>query len=163
MHQPLPSPDARCCLWPHIRRIPARLFQCGVAFWRRSSAVVLSAGVLTTVLSGWASADFMFFHGGHSYLTVTTPDTWASAAADATTRQFAGEFGQLARIDDQVENDAIQAALLANIPAGDFGRTVAPDGGGGSFVWIGATDRQSEGQWYGLPLAAYRFLPLRPG
>lgn len=108
---------------------------------------VLSGMLCATLCNEQASADFMFFHGGHSYLTVTTADTWADAATDAASREFAGVFGELARIDDQAENDAIFAALTANIPGGDFPNTVAPDGGGGAYVWIGATDRATEGDW----------------
>ena len=108
--------------------------------------VAIGAVVFTTVIAVPARADFMFFHGGHSYLTVTTSATWAAAAGDAATRRFAGVSGTLARIDDGAENAAIIAALLANIPPGDFGNTSAPDEDG-AFVWIGATDRQNEGQW----------------
>ncbi|TWT87410.1 hypothetical protein Mal64_29490 [Pseudobythopirellula maris] len=107
----------------------------------------LFAAALAALASS-AQADFMFYHDGHSYLTVTsTPSTWAGAAADAASREFGGFTGALARIDNEAENDAIYTAMKLNIPIGDHSLTTAPDGGGGAYVWIGATDRALEGQW----------------
>ena len=37
--------------------------------------------------------------------------------------------------------------LVANIPANQFNRTVAADGGNGSYVWIAANDIAVEGTW----------------
>ena len=93
-------------------------------------------------------ADFTFTHGGHQYEAITTANkSWIDAATDAASRQFSGVNGQLARIDDAAENTAIFNALLANISPVNFSNTVAPDGGGGAYVWIGASDRVNEGQW----------------
>ena len=117
-------------------------------YWA-SKVVGLAAALvaITFTLDVPAWGDFMFFHGGHSYLTVTTPATWANAAASAKSRQFAGVFGQLARIDNAAENSAIFSALMAHIPVGSFTSTDAPDGGRRKDVWLGATDRQTEGRW----------------
>jgi hypothetical protein len=109
--------------------------------------IVLAALGVLALSPGVAGADFDFQYAGHSYLVVTTPRRWVQAAADATSRQQYGVAGALARIDDQPENDAIFSQLLAHIPSGDFSRTVAPDGGGGAYVWIGASDRVAEGTW----------------
>jgi hypothetical protein len=110
-------------------------------------ATVLTLLAVALLCTASARADFQFVYGGHTYLAVTTPRTWSRAAIDATFRDFAGATGALARIDDQAENDAIFAALSANIPSAEFANTDAPDGGGGAYVWIGATDRINEGDW----------------
>ena len=75
---------------------------------------------------------------------VTTAKTWSDAAADAVGREMYGLSGALARIDDQDENEAIFAELDGAIT---LSNTVAPDGGGASYVWIGATDQGAEGVW----------------
>jgi hypothetical protein len=112
-----------------------------------SITVAITAG-LSTLLISVARADFTFSQSGHTYLAVTTPLAWTAAAADATSQEIDGQSGSLARIDDQAENDAIIAALLANIPSADFSNTDAIDGGGGAYVWLGATDRVTEGVWH---------------
>jgi hypothetical protein len=94
-----------------------------------------------------ARADFLFTHADHSYLVVTTPASWVNAAAQARSLQLGGQNGYLVHIDDAAENTAIITQLLANIPAADFGLTRAPDGGNGSYVWIGAQDITVEGRW----------------
>jgi hypothetical protein len=101
-------------------------------------------------LGSWgpaARADFLFTHGDHTYRVVTTPAPWAEAAAAARSLTFGGQPGYLTHIDDAAENAAIAAQLLANIPAADFPLTRAPDGGNGSYVWIGAQDLAVEGTW----------------
>ncbi len=92
-------------------------------------------------------ADFNFTHGGHSYLVLEQRRTWQAAAADAVSRQFAGQPGHLAIIESAAENTAIFNQLLANITAAEFPNTQAPDGGNGFFVWIAANDLAVEGNW----------------
>jgi hypothetical protein len=94
-----------------------------------------------------ARADFLFTYGGHSYLVVTTPTPWVAAAAVARALTAGGQSGYLAHIEDAAENAAIAAQLLAGIPAAEFPLTRAPDGGNGSYVWIGAQDLTLEGTW----------------
>ncbi len=89
----------------------------------------------------------MFTYDGHTYQLVTTAKTWPNAAADAAGREMYGKTGALVRIDSQAENDEIISQLLAAIAPGDFSKTAAPDGGGGAYVWLGATDRYVEGVW----------------
>ena len=103
-------------------------------------AVVGSAGPT-------ARADFMFMYADNTYLVVTTPTTWANAAAAARSLSVGGQSGSLVRIDDAAENAAIISALLANIPPAQFNLTRAPDGGNGAYVWIGAQDITTEGTW----------------
>lgn len=107
----------------------------------------LLAGLLTVAQTERVRGDFEFIYGDHTYLAVTSSLQWAVAATDAASRQVAGAAGYLARIDGAGENAAVLAALLANIPPGQFANTDAVDGGGGAYVWIGATDRVAEGVW----------------
>ena len=101
--------------------------------------------VITTTLP--ARADFSFSHAGHTYLVSQTNRSWQAAATDAASRQFAGAPGHLAVIESAAENQAVFSQLVANIPASQFSRTVAPDGGNGSYVWIAANDIAVEGTW----------------
>src|SRR5262249_20818663 len=94
-----------------------------------------------------ARADFLFTHGDHTYLVVTTPTPWREAAAAARALNFGGQTGYLAHIDDAAENAAIAAQLLAHITAADFPLSRATDAGYGSYVWIGAQDITLEGNW----------------
>ena len=94
-----------------------------------------------------ARADFSFTHDGHTYIVSQTNRTWQAAATDAASRQIAGAPGHLAVIESAAENQAVFSQLLANIPASQFSRTVAPDGGNGSYVWIAANDIAVEGTW----------------
>jgi hypothetical protein len=68
-------------------------------------------------------------------------------AADASTRTLNGAPGGLAVIESAAENQAIRDALLANLPASTFPSTIAPDGGQRAYVWIGGSDRVTEGTW----------------
>jgi hypothetical protein len=109
-------------------------------------SVFFAAGCLM-LFPGIVCGDSTFTYSGHTYQIITTPETWIDAAADAVARQMYNLPGALVRIDDQAENDYLIDQLLTAIPAGDFSSTKAPDGGNGSYVWIGATDRGSEGVW----------------
>jgi len=111
------------------------------------AVAVAWAIVSLAVLPQTAMGETEFVFGDHTYQLVTTARTWTAAAADATGRQRWGVPGALVRIDSQAENDAISAWLQAAIPESDFTKTKAPDGGGGSYVWLGATDRVTEGAW----------------
>ncbi|SNR14255.1 DUF5018 domain-containing protein [Tenacibaculum jejuense] len=81
-----------------------------------------------------------FTHNGKTYEIVQEAKSWKDAAAFAVTRG-----GFLAEINDQQEQDAIfQALNNANITPNN---TVAPDGGGGSYVWLGGNDIGTGGNW----------------
>ena len=108
--------------------------------------VLLLVTVCLTITAQPASGGWLFTHGGHSYELVTTARTWDNAATDAASRQMFGQPGALARIDDQAENDAIFTELFGAL-SGDLNSTKPIDGGGASYVWIGATDQLSEGNW----------------
>lgn len=83
---------------------------------------------------------YSFSYNGANYEVVKENKTWVDAAACAVDRG-----GFLAEIDDQAEQDAIYAELgSASITNSN---TVAPDGGGASYVWIGGNDLGTEGEW----------------
>ena len=109
---------------------------------------IVSVGLCLGLFTAPTSADLFFDFGGTTYELIETGRPWLEAATDAVSRTNQGLPGQLVRVDSQAENDAIFNALIGHIDAADFGKTLGPDGGGGSYVWIGATDRGSnEGQW----------------
>ena len=82
-----------------------------------------------------------FTYEGVEYEIVKENKTWIDAAACAVERG-----GELVRIDNQEEQDAIYAQLLdAGI---DINNTIAPDGGGASYVWLGGNDILEEGEWF---------------
>ncbi len=79
-------------------------------------------------------------YAGHSYLIVKELKTWTDAAADAVARG-----GYLVEIGDKSEQDAIYQWIRNSGISTSY--TAVPDGGGIAYIWIGATDRASEGEW----------------
>jgi len=102
---------------------------------------------LLGALPACALADFQFAFKGHIYEVITTGTTWSAASADAQSRMMEGQPGHLARIDSDEENEEVFRQLIENLEPVDYGRTLAPDGGMASYVWIGASDLQAEGVW----------------
>jgi len=94
-----------------------------------------------------AYADFRFTYNSHSYDVITTGTSWLNASLDASSKSINGATGYLTRIDDANENTEIYNQLSSNISSDSFGNTSASDGGGASYVWIGASDIQTEGVW----------------
>ena len=83
---------------------------------------------------------YAFVYNGVYYEIVEDNRSWASAAACAVARG-----GYLAEINSQQEQDSIFYWVnQAGIPASN---TVAPDGGGASYLWIGGNDIATEGAW----------------
>lgn len=83
---------------------------------------------------------YQFTVQGTNYMVVKQQLNWAAAAACAVSRN-----GFLAEINSQVEQDSVyyyvnQAGITAS-------QTVAPDGGGASYLWLGGNDILSEGSW----------------
>lgn len=79
-----------------------------------------------------------FTYGDHEYILVTTPMTWIEA------KNYATELGgHLAIIDSAEENKAIFSAVTSAISSAPY----APDGGGASYVWLGASDIGNEAHW----------------
>lgn len=83
---------------------------------------------------------YSFTHNGKNYELVKEKKSWTDAAACAVSRG-----GYLVQIDDSSE----QAAMVSAISASGVSTTYNPvsDGGGTSYIWIGATDKVTEGSW----------------
>lgn len=84
---------------------------------------------------------YAFVYNGNTYEIIKENKTWIDAAACAVERG-----GYLTEINDASEQDAIYFELNTNANI-DVNNTIAPDGGGGSYVWLGANDLQEEGAW----------------
>ena len=83
---------------------------------------------------------YSFTFDGKNYELIKENKNWPDAAECAVDRG-----GALVRIDSEEENAALFAAIEdAEV---DPAETVAPDGGGGSYIWLGGTDRAEEGVW----------------
>lgn len=81
-----------------------------------------------------------FSFNGTDYELIQQNETWSDAVAIAVQRG-----GFLAEINDEAEQNAIFMAINnASLVASE---TVAPDGGGASYIWLGGNDIQSEGNW----------------
>jgi hypothetical protein len=100
-----------------------------------------------SALSTTAFADFQFTFDGHAYEVITSGLTWEDASTAAQNKTMNGAPGYLARIDSDEENNEIFSQLSNNIDQSDYQNTSAPDGGGASYVWLGANDTQTEGEW----------------
>jgi len=84
---------------------------------------------------------YAFNYDGRTYEVVKEAKNWEDAAACAVQRG-----GKLARINDAAEQSAIWNELNNNASI-DLTNTVASNGGGASYVWIGGNDLASEGTW----------------
>jgi len=85
---------------------------------------------------------YSFAYGGHYYCLVKEAKTWTAAAFCAS--NFNG--GYLVEINDQGEQTAIYNAIVSSGVAANY--SPVGDGGGASYIWIGATDNIFEGKWY---------------
>lgn len=81
-----------------------------------------------------------FEFNGSSYEIVLENRNWQNAAACALSRG-----GKLVEINSQEEQDAVFQEI--NNVFFDHANTVAPDGGGASYMWLGGNDSSSEGNW----------------
>lgn len=86
------------------------------------------------------STDYSFTINGKQYKLVKTKKSWVDAAAWAV-----ADGGHLAQIESKTEQDSIWAAIQASGISMTY--TVVNDGGGIAYVWIGATDKNTEGTW----------------
>ena len=95
------------------------------------------ANYVVTVIS---SSIVPFTYNEKNYEIVKDNKTWVDASAFAVDRG-----GFLAEINNEAEQNAIfielgNASIIIN-------NTVAPDGGGASYIWIGGNDIATEGDW----------------
>lgn len=81
-----------------------------------------------------------FEFNGANYQVVLENRNWQDAAACAASRG-----GKLVEINSQEEQDAVFDAV--NNVFIDPSNTVAMDGGGASYLWLGGNDLASEGNW----------------
>ncbi|MCK5134538.1 MAG: T9SS type A sorting domain-containing protein [Bacteroidales bacterium] len=84
---------------------------------------------------------YSFIYNGKNYEVIKETMTWAEAASCAVERG-----GYLTEIDSQAEQDTIYGAIIhgAEVSA-DY--TTVVDGGGIAYIWIGASDQDTEGTW----------------
>ena len=86
-------------------------------------------------------SSYFFEYDNKNYEIVKDFKTWEEAAADAVSKE-----GYLVEINNQDEQDAIYDEIIngAEIPT-DY--VTINNGGGIAYVWIGATDKTTEGTW----------------
>ena len=94
--------------------------------------------------SGLTGAAQEWIYDGHYYGLFTTNKTFEAAA---TAAQNLG--GYLLQINSAAEQ-ADAYGKISGFLAGKLASTRAPDGGGAAFVWLGASDAASEGNWVWL-------------
>ena len=109
--------------------------------------LVLFGGVLLVhfqILAqcGAASSRYAFTANGKNYELVRLNQTWSGAAQCALQ-----SGGYLAHIDSEAENTAIFNELSSPAAGITLNQTIANDGGGGAYVWIGGNDLTQEGGW----------------
>lgn len=84
---------------------------------------------------------FTFTHNNKKYEVVKEQKTWPQAAACAVARG-----GYLVEINNEAEQKAVFTAISKN--AGIATNYVAISTGGGiAYVWLGASDKKTEGTW----------------
>lgn len=86
-------------------------------------------------------ADYDFTHNEKAYRIITEKKTWQDAVSHAVSLG-----GYLVEINDEDEQNAVWDAIKngAKISV-SYG--IVTDGGGVSYVWIGANDKNEEGKW----------------
>lgn len=84
---------------------------------------------------------YTFTYNGTTYEVVKETKTWADASACAVERN-----GYLVEINDLNEQNAIYNAIIGEAGISPTYTSIA-NGGGIAYVWIGATDQQTEGAW----------------
>lgn len=108
------------------------------------SAITMLLMMCNYMVSGQCASPsniYSFEYDGKLYEIIKENKSWANAAICAVER---GAI--LTEINDASEQDAIFQELTTNAGI-DVNNTIAPDGGGGSYVWIGGNDLVEEGVW----------------
>jgi len=103
--------------------------------------MAFSVALVNTSQCANSSNVYSFIYDNKSYEIIKENKNWIDAAACAVHRG-----GYLTEINSQAEQDAIFNELQNNAGI-TVSNTVAPDGGNASYVWIGANDLNTEGQW----------------
>jgi hypothetical protein len=84
----------------------------------------------------------VFLYNGHTYKIVKTATTWQDASTAAH-----NDGGYLANIGSIAENHEIYSRLNRFVTADEYAGSVASNGGGATYVWIGTNDLEAEGTW----------------
>lgn len=84
---------------------------------------------------------YLFNYAGKSYEIVKEVKNWTNASACAVARG-----GYLVQINTAAEDSVVYNAITVGAAVSSTYASAA-DGGGIAYVWIGATDRQTEGTW----------------
>ena len=104
--------------------------------------VLILALSACTQPSGSKDKPGSFNYNNHSYKIVKTASSWFDAKNAAIA---AG--GYLVNISDSAENAKIYSELNKYIAASEYSKSVAVNGGGATYVWLGANDIKTEGTW----------------
>ena len=83
-----------------------------------------------------------FSYNGHNYKIVKNKLSWQ----DASTAAHA-DGGYLTHIDSIAENHEVYSRLYRFIAKNEYANTVASNGGGASYVWLGGNDLTTEDSW----------------
>ena len=101
--------------------------------------------LVSGTVSGQPCADpsniYTFLYNGKTYEVVQEMKSWSDAAGCAIERG-----GYLVEINSLEEQNAVYDAII-NGAGVSTTYTVVADGGGVAYVWIGATDKVTEGTW----------------
>ena len=89
----------------------------------------------------------IFEFNGHTYKIISEPANWEDASSAAAEMYLGDKQGYLARIDSARENAAILEAVMANLTDAQLAASLAQDGSETPFIWLGGSDKDSEGQW----------------
>ena len=99
--------------------------------------------------SAYGSITLVQPNSNKGYELVTTAMTWSNAKAYAESQD-----GYLMEINSSEEQDYIEESLediLTNMSYSDYNNlingTIASDGGGSAYLWLGGSDSDSEGVW----------------
>lgn len=84
---------------------------------------------------------YTFTYNGTTYEIVKETKTWVDASGCAVERN-----GYLVEINDLNEQNAVYNAIIGGAGVSPTYTAIA-NGGGIAYVWIGATDQQTEGTW----------------
>ncbi|NCA76824.1 MAG: hypothetical protein EOM90_10850 [Alphaproteobacteria bacterium] len=111
-----------------------------VSFFSLALIAFTSTGVWGQPCAGSANI-YTFTYNGVNYNVVKEMKTWTAAAACAVELG-----GSLVEIESESEQAAIYDAII-NGAGVSVTYVSVPDGGGVAYVWIGATDKVTEGTW----------------
>ncbi len=111
----------------------------------KTQSLLLSILLIFTVKASFSQCAnianiYSFTYNGHSYEIVKEMKNWTTAAACAVERG-----GYLVQIDDQAEQNEVYSKISAAGISSTYTQVI--DGGGTAYVWIGATDKFTEGTW----------------